>query len=77
MKRLESIKITNFKSIGEQTLALGNLNVFIGCNGAGKSNLVEVFKFLREIIQKHLSAYTLRNSIGVQYWGQVFTFNIL
>ena len=72
MQMLESIKIVNFKSIKNQTLPLGRLNVFIGCNGAGKSNLVEVFRFLREIIQQHLQVYTIKKG-GVDnllYYGK-------
>ena len=52
MRTLEKLTIKNFKSIREQTLALGRLNVFIGGNGAGKSNLIEVFSFLREIVNQ-------------------------
>jgi len=36
MRTLEKLTIKNFKSIREQTLELGRLNVFIGGNGAGK-----------------------------------------
>ena len=58
MRTLEKLTIKNFKSIREQTLALGPLNVFIGGNGAGKSNLIEVFRFLREIVNQNLAGYT-------------------
>ncbi len=58
MRTLEKLTINNFKSIREQTLALGRLNVFIGGNGAGKSNLIEVFRFLREIVNRNLAGYT-------------------
>jgi predicted ATPase len=58
MRTLEKLTIKNFKSIREQTLALGKLNVFIGGNGAGKSNLIEVFRFLREIVNQNLAGYT-------------------
>ena len=58
MRTLEKLTIKNFKSIREQTLALGRLNVFIGGNGAGKSNLIEVFRFLREIVNQNLAGYT-------------------
>src|SRR5436190_3877964 len=58
MRRLEKLTIKNFKSIREQTLALGKLNVFIGGNGAGKSNLIEAFRFLREIMNQNLAGYT-------------------
>src|SRR5277367_3432840 len=58
MRTLEKLTITNFKSIRDQTLALGPLNVFIGGNGSGKSNLIQVFRFLREIVSQNLAAYT-------------------
>lgn len=58
MRTLEKLTIRNFKSIREQTLALGRLNVFIGGNGAGKSNLIEAFRFLREIVNQNLAGYT-------------------
>lgn len=58
MRILEKLTIKNFKSIREQTLELGLLNVFIGGNGVGKSNLIEVFRFLREIVNQNLSGYT-------------------
>jgi predicted ATPase len=57
MRTLEKLIIQNFKSIREQTLMLGRLNVFIGGNGAGKSNLIEVFRFLREIVSQNLAGY--------------------
>jgi predicted ATPase len=58
MRTLEKLTVKNFKSIREQTLALGALNVFIGGNGSGKSNLIQVFKFLREILNQNLAGYT-------------------
>jgi predicted ATPase len=58
MRTLEKLTIKNFKSIREQTLELGRLNVFIGGNGAGKSNLIEAFRFLREVVNQNLAGYT-------------------
>lgn len=58
MRRLESLTVRNFKSIREQTLRLDALNVFIGGNGSGKSNLIEVFRFLREVVNQNLAGYT-------------------
>ena len=40
---ISEIKISNFKSILEDTIQLGNVNVFIGENGCGKSNILEAF----------------------------------
>ena len=58
MRTLEKLTIKNFKSIREQTLSLGPLNVFIGGNGSGKSNLIQVFRCLREIVNQNLAVYT-------------------
>lgn len=58
MRTLQKITIKNYKSIREQTLALGAINIFIGGNGVGKSNLISVFRFLREIVTKNLAGYT-------------------
>ena len=38
---LEQLKISRFKSVRDQTLHLGRVNLFIGGNGSGKSNLLE------------------------------------
>ena len=38
---IKTIIIRNFKSIAAASLDLGNVNVFIGANGAGKSNILE------------------------------------
>ena len=38
---LETIRIENYKSIEKLDLPLGRINVFIGENGAGKSNILE------------------------------------
>ena len=42
---IEEVEIRNFKSITELTLALGRINVFIGANGSGKSNILEALAF--------------------------------
>ncbi len=60
MRKLEEITIKNFKSIHNQTLKLGPLNIFIGSNGAGKSNLIQAFQFLREIVTQNLGGYTAK-----------------
>ncbi len=60
MRTLEQLTVKRFKSIRDQTLALGHLNVFIGGNGSGKSNLIEVFRFLKEIVSQNLAGYTAK-----------------
>ena len=58
MKKLDRIKITNYKSIQNLDLELSALNVFIGANGSGKSNFISVFKFLNYLIEGNLQTYT-------------------
>lgn len=71
MRTLEKLTIRNFKSIREQTLEFGRLNIFIGANGAGKSNLMQVFRFLREIQQQNLATYSLqRGADSLLYFGR-------
>lgn len=38
---LDSLKISRFKTIREQELTFGRVNLFIGGNGSGKSNILE------------------------------------
>jgi predicted ATPase len=58
MRILERAKISGFKSIRKQELELRPLNVFIGGNGSGKSNLIGAFRFLKEIVGQNLAGYT-------------------
>jgi predicted ATPase len=59
MRRLEKLTIRNFKSIRDQTLELNALNVLIGANGSGKSNLIQAFRLLRDIANTNLGKYSL------------------
>jgi len=58
MRTLEKLTVRNFKSIRDQTLKLRQLNVFIGANGSGKSNLVNIFPFVRQVVQRELQLVT-------------------
>jgi len=51
---ITNITVSNFKSFKQLDLALGRFNVVIGANAAGKSNFVEIFKFLRDLEQNGL-----------------------
>jgi predicted ATPase len=46
---LQQCSIKGFKSIEDGDVTLGPLNVLIGANGAGKSNLASFFKMLRSL----------------------------
>jgi len=46
---ITNIAVSNFKSFKDLDLNLGPFNVVIGANAAGKSNFVEIFRFLRTL----------------------------
>lgn len=54
---LKKIILKGFKSIKELELELHDLNILIGANGAGKSNLISFFKMLNEMMAGRLQAY--------------------
>lgn len=58
MAQLHELHVQGFKSIRDQKLEFGPLNVFIGGNGAGKSNLIGVFHFLHRVAKQQLQTYT-------------------
>lgn len=47
---IESVRIVNFKSLGEVTVRLGQFNCLIGMNGAGKSSVLQSFDFLSQLM---------------------------
>ena len=52
---LDTLTIKGFKSIQElNAFKLNSLNVIVGANGAGKSNLIAFFKMLRALIDGNL-----------------------
>ena len=55
---LDRLSIKGFKSIRElKDFELKSLNILVGANGAGKSNLVEFFRLSRNIIDGNLDEY--------------------
>ncbi len=57
---LNKLTVKGFKSIEDfEGFELGNLNVIVGANGAGKSNFIEIFRLLMAMRQKNLSKYIL------------------
>lgn len=60
---IQEIKIANFKSFGdEMSLALAPFSVFVGPNAAGKSNLMDAFRFLRECVAEGIEAAVARRA---------------
>jgi predicted ATPase len=54
---LDYISVNGYKSIRELKLPLRPLNVLIGANGAGKSNLISIFELLSQMMQGHLQRF--------------------
>lgn len=75
MRTLEKLTIKGFKSIRDQTLELNQLNVFIGGNGVGKSNLIGTFRFLHEVINQRLARYVSKrgDANSILYFGRKTT----
>lgn len=61
MNKIEHLTIKGFKSIQNVELALTNLNVLIGANGAGKSNLITFFQMLNYLESGNLQGYVADN----------------
>lgn len=59
---IRKISINGFKSIREmKEFDLRDLNIIIGANGSGKSNLVQVFQLLMAMSRKGLQKFILEN----------------
>lgn len=52
---LRSISISRFKSIYEQKIEFGRVNIFIGGNGSGKSNLLEAIGIVSSAVERGLA----------------------
>ena len=51
---IKKIKVKNFRSFKDLKLNIGKVNILIGANASGKSNFVEIFRFLRDIVKEGL-----------------------
>ena len=62
---LDKLTIRGFKSIRKlEDFELKDLNIFVGANGAGKSNLIAFFRMLQSLIEETLADF-IRNSGGI------------
>lgn len=63
--RLTRVRAWNFKSFRELDIRLDGLNVVIGANASGKSNFVQLFVFIKDIVESGLE-----NAISIQGGAQ-------
>lgn len=59
--KITKIEISNFKSFDNLSIHLNDFNLLVGANASGKSNLVQAFQFLRDIMN-----HGLENAISLQ-----------
>ena len=71
---IETLRIESFKSIAESQLDLGQVNVFIGANGSGKSNLLEALALLSAAASGRVDQPTLlwRGARASGYYRPMF-----
>lgn len=63
---IKKIRVTNFKSFKKLEVELGKFDVLIGANASGKSNFIQIFRFLRDITKSGLdNAISMQG--GVEY----------
>ena len=60
MAAIDRVTVRGFKSIRALDFELRGLNVLIGANGAGKSNLMGVFRLLSELVRNRLQLFVKR-----------------
>lgn len=53
----KNVSILGYKSIKQQSIDLGRINLLIGENGAGKSNFLSIFTFMRNVCNGDLDYY--------------------
>jgi len=72
---IEHIQIQGYKSIKDIKIELNSINVLIGANGAGKSNLVSFFKLLKAISNQQLQRFVLEEGKAddLLYFGRKHT----
>lgn len=78
LARLEQVTLKGYKSIKQMELELRPLNVLIGANGAGKSNLVSFFKLLNEMMAMRLQQYvgTTGRAQSILHYGPKMTLQV-
>lgn len=63
---IRRLAVKNFKSFKDVEVELGDFNVLIGANAGGKTNFVELFRFIRDIQSRGLEDAIMRQG-GVEY----------
>lgn len=76
---ITSLQVSNFRSLGQDVrIELGPLTALVGPNGSGKSNVVDVLRFLADVVHLGLrGAIDNRGGIqAVRRWSSGHPFNV-
>ncbi|OGF61390.1 MAG: hypothetical protein A2Y62_05830 [Candidatus Fischerbacteria bacterium RBG_13_37_8] len=60
---IKRISIQNYKSLQNVQMEMQPLMIFVGCNNAGKSNIIDAFEFMSEIVKEGPDAVAKRGGI--------------
>ena len=73
--RLDKLILKGYKSIKEVEIEFSAINILIGANGAGKSNFIGFFNFMRKLIEKELelTVAQMGGANKVLYFGKKVT----
>lgn len=61
---ISRLRVRNYKSLRDVNLRLGRVAVLVGLNGAGKSNIVDALRFVRDAVEINLD-FALRERGGI------------
>ena len=71
---LKKVFIKNFKSLHDCEIDIGKMNVVVGANASGKSNLVELFRLLKKIyVDKDINPFSEWWGYNNAIWQRTFT----
>jgi len=68
---IRRMQFCRFKSLDDATLDVGSVNLLIGANAAGKSNLIRGFRFIADAIRADVETAIapLGGTEGASFWG--------
>jgi predicted ATPase len=65
---VQQLRLRNFRSFKDATIELRPLNILVGANASGKTNLVQAFRFLRDLARSGLE-----NAVALQGGAEYLT----
>ncbi|BCW95877.1 MAG: chromosome segregation protein SMC [Fimbriimonadales bacterium] len=65
---VQRLRLRNFRSFRDASVELRPLNILVGANASGKTNLVQAFRFLRD-----LARHGLEDAVGMQGGAEYLT----